>query len=297
MTALADLSQAMANVVETASPSIVRVEGRKRMPATGVVWSADGVIVTASHVVQREENIRISLGGEETHDASFVGRDQTTDLAVLRVNGASLSAANWTNPDQLKVGNLVLALGRPGDTVMATLGVVSAMSEGWRTPAGGKLQHYLQTDVVMYPGFSGGPLVSADGQVFGVNSSTILRGISLTVPTTDISRVVEALLKHGKVRRGYLGIASQPVRLPADLEETFGQETGLLIVAVEAGTPAGQAGLLIGDILVAMNGQPVRVPDELLAMLTPDTVGATVPLTVVRGGQQQEIQVTIGERE
>jgi S1-C subfamily serine protease len=297
MTVLNELSDAMAAAVEAAGASIVRVEGRKRMSATGMVWNSDGVIVTASHVVTRDEDVRIGLPNGETVSASLVGRDPTTDVAVLRADAKGLSVPNWSGGDGLKVGHLVLALGRPGQNVLATLGVVSSLGEEWRTPAGGKLDYYLQTDVTMYPGFSGGPLVGVGGEIYGLNSSTILRGVSITIPTNTIAPIVDTLLKHGKVRRGYLGVGSQPVRLPATLEQQLGQETGLLLVAVEPNSPAEKGGLLIGDILVALDGEPVRVPDELLAGLTGDKVGGQVKLKLVRGGQLQEATVTVGERQ
>jgi S1-C subfamily serine protease len=148
----------------------------------------------------------------------------------------------------------------------------------------------------MYPGFSGGPLVDVDGAVLGLNTSALLRGMSLTVPTPTVRQVVETLLAHGRVRRGYLGVGAQPVRLPAKLEEGLGQETGLLLVSVEPRGPAGQAGLLLGDTIVALDGEPVRHMDELLALLSGDRVGAAMPVRFVRGGQVQELTVTIGER-
>lgn len=297
MTVLNELSNAMAAAVENVGASLVRVEGRKRMSATGVVWNSDGVIVTASHVVTRDEELHIGLPNGETVSATLVGRDPTTDVAVLRSNAKNLSVPNWTGGDSLKVGHLVLALGRPGQNALATLGVVSSIAEEWHTPAGGKIDYYLQTDVTMYPGFSGGPLVGVGGEIYGINSSTLLRGVSVTIPTTTIAPIVDALLKHGKLRRGYLGVGSQPVRLPAALEQQLGQETGLLLVAVEPNSPAEKGGLMLGDVIVALDGHPVRVPDELLAGLTGDKVGKDAKIKLVRGGQILEVTVTVGERQ
>ncbi len=293
---LKNLSDALASTVETAGSGVVRVEARRRLPASGIVWSSDGVIVTAHHVVERDENIGIGLAGQETVTASLVGRDPTTDLAVLRVDGVDLTPPTWAEPESLSVGHLVLGLGRPGRTVQATLGIVSALGEGWRTPAGGRVEPYLQTDLVMYPGFSGGPLVDVAGGVLGLNTSALLRGISLSVPTPTVRQVVETLLAHGRVRRGYLGVGAQPVRLPAALADQLGQETGLLLVSVEPDGPADAAGLLLGDTIVALDGQPVRHMDELLGLLGGDCVGASLPIRIVRGGQVQELTVAIGER-
>lgn len=293
--ALQNLSNALAETVTTAGPSIVRVEGRRRLASSGVIWSADGLIITAHHTVEKEDNLQIGLPDGKTVAASLVGRDPTTDLAVLRADAKNLTPlAPATDP--MQVGHLVLALGRPGQTVQATLGIISALGDNWRTGVGGLIDQYVQTDVVMYPGFSGGPLVSASGQLLGLNTSALLRGISLTIPTVTLTRVAEMLVQHGKVRRGYLGINTQPVRLPAALAQQLGQEAGLLLVAVEPGSPAEQGGLLLGDTIVALEGSAVQQHDDLLALLSADRVGSAVSLKIVRGGQIQEISVTVGER-
>ncbi len=301
---LQELSNTLAATVEVAGPSVVRVEARRRLPASGIIWSSDGVIVTAYHVVERDENISVGLPDGQSVPATLVGRDPTTDLAVLRAQAsttneaqpASLTPPTWADPDDLRVGHLVLALGRPGRTVQATLGVVSALGGSWRTPAGGRMDRYLQTDVVMYPGFSGGPLVDSAGQVLGLNTSALLRGISLTVPTPTLSEVVQTLLTHGRMRRGYLGVGAQTVRLPAGLGQQLSQETGLLLISVEPDSPADQGGLLLGDTIITLDGQPIHHMDDLLALLSSDRVGETVPVRIVRGGQVQELKIVVGER-
>ncbi len=295
---LKNLSEALGQTVETAGASVVQVDARRRLPASGIVWSADGVIVTAHHVVQRDENITVGLPNGESAAAKLVGRDPTTDLAVLRAETKNLTAPTWAEFDGqgVKVGHLVLALGRPGQTVQATLGIISALGDSWRTPAGGRLDHYLQTDVVMYPGFSGGPLVDAAGHVLGLNTSALLRGVSLAVPASTLGQVVGTLLAHGKVRRGYLGVSTQAVRLPDALNKQLNQETGLLLIAVESDSPAEQGGLLLGDTIISLDNVTVRHHDDLLTLLSPDRVDSTVPVKVVRGGQIQEVKVRIGER-
>lgn len=293
---LKQLSTDLANVTEIAGASIVRIEARKRLPASGIVWSADGVIVTSHHVIEHEDNITIGLPDGNTTTATLVGRDPSTDLAVLRATASSLTAATWIEASDLAVGHLVLALGRPGRTVQATLGIVSALGGSWRTPTGGQIEHYLQTDVTMYPGFSGGPLVGVEGKIAGVNSSALLRGVSITVPTGTVRSVVETLLSHGRMPRGYLGVSIQPVRLPDALQTTIGQETGLMVMGVEAGEPAATAGVLQGDIVVALDGQPVRHADDLQTLLTGERVGKAVALKLVRGGQVQEVSVMVGQK-
>ena len=184
---LQQFSDALATTVTGVSTGIVRVEARRRLPASGLVWSRDGIIVTTHHVIEQDDNIRVGLHSGQTVDATLVGRDATTDLAVLRVASAELESPAWAEPagSTLLVGHLVLALGRPGQRVQATLGIVSALGDSWRTPAGGLMDRYVQTDIVMYPGFSGGPLVNMSGQILGLNTSALLRERSLTIPLGD----------------------------------------------------------------------------------------------------------------
>lgn len=293
---LKNFSTAMAEVVESAGASIVRVEGRNRLAATGIVYAADGVIVTAHHIVERDDELRVGLPGGETVVATLVGRDPGADLAVLRVAHTDLVAASWIDADDLRVGNLVLALGRPGVSLQATLGVVSALGKAWRTGAGGEIDRYLQTDVVMYPGFSGGPLVTMDGRFAGLNTSALVRGASVTLPAATVRRVVETLLAHGRMPRGYLGVGLQPVRLDSTLQAALGQQTGLMLMSVEADSPAAQGGLLQGDVLVTLDGVAIRQLDDLQAALTRERAGKTVTVRLVRAGVVHEQNVTIGQK-
>lgn len=337
---LRNLSDALAGTVEQTGAGVVRVEGRRRLPATGVVWSEDGLVITAHHVVENDENLQVGLPNGETVAATLVGRDPGSDIAVLRVQ-SKLTPVRWaTDADVLRVGHLVLAMGRPGQSVQATLGVVSAIGENmeenidvdvmirkvmsphmgpqaerwverttekvrrrakrwgphmmWMARGTG-VQGAIQTDVTMYPGFSGGPLVDASGVVYGINTSA-LRGASMTIPVQAIRNVAESLLQHGRIRRGFLGIGAQPVRLPEAQQKELDQETGLLIVSVESGSPAENGGIFLGDIIVALDGQAVAHLEELLSLLNGERVGKEVPLQIIRGGQLQEIQVTIGEK-
>jgi S1-C subfamily serine protease len=292
-----NLSDGLASAVETAGASVIRMETRRRLAATGIAWSADGVVVTANHVVDRDDNLNLGLPDGQVVAAKLVGRDPSTDLAVLRAQGVTLAPPAWGKPEDMRVGHLVLALGRPGKRVMATLGVISALEEGAQMPGGMPLDRFVQTDVVMYPGFSGGPLVGVSGEVLGLNTSALVRGISLAIPVTTIRRVVETLLAHGKMRRGFLGVGAQTVRLPSALAEELHQETGLLVISVEPGSPAEKGGLFMGDTLIALDDRMLREPDDLIGMLTADKIGKGVALRLIRGGQSQEVKVTIGERE
>jgi S1-C subfamily serine protease len=294
---LASMAGELAGVVEKGGAGVVRVEARRRLPASGIVWSADGVILTSSHVVEREEGITIGLPGGERAAAQLVGRDPGTDIAVLRAEAAGLSVPGLAEPDDLKVGYPVLALARPGEHVQATLGIVSALEEGWRTRPGGTIDRYVQTDVIMYPGFSGGPLVDvASGRVAGMNSSALARGVSVALPVPTLRRVAGALLEHGRMRRGFLGVTAQAVALPAAIAAEVGQESGLMLMSVDADSPAAAGGLIIGDVLITLDGEPVRHLEDLLALLSGDRVGRTATVRVLRGGALHTAAVTIGER-
>ena len=288
---LQELSQAIAQLVVAAGPHIVRVEGRRRLPATGIIFAAEGLIVTANHVVERDEGISVGLAGGASLAATLVGRDPNTDLALLRVDAEGLTPAVWSAPSDLHVGHIVVAAGRPGVTVQATLGIISAVGGAWRTHGGAEIEQYLQTDVAMYPGFSGGPLITADGSFAGLNTSALLRGISLTVPAPTIARVVDILATHGHVPRPFLGVGIQPVRLSDTLQTQTGQETGLMVMSVEAGSPADQAGVKQGDIVLALGDHTVRHVDDLQSALAAVGLGQTAALKVARSGELRDLNV------
>ena len=256
--ALTGLSDALGDTVSTSSVGVVRVEGRERVPASGIIWSADGLVVTAHHVLERDENISVGMPGGESLPATLVGRDPTTDLAVLRIDASSLSTLQWAQPDSLQVGHLALALARPGNNVQATMGIIGALGSSWRIHPGGVVDRYIQADLVMPPGFSGGPTVAAGGNVVGPTTSALLRGISLALPVNTVKRVVGALLAYGRILRAYIGVGSQPARLPDALADQLGQSTGLLVVSVEPDGPAAKGGLFLGHTLVTLDGRPLN---------------------------------------
>ncbi len=292
---LNDLSSQMADAVETVSSALVQVNGRARHPASGVVY-ADGLVLTADHVLEREEDITVQTHDGRTLQAQFVGRDPSSDLAVLRVSDLNLEAARQAQA--ARVGQIILAVGRPHDHgPMASLGIVSAIGGPLRTGRGGMLERFIRTDATPYPGFSGGPLVDATGAVVGITTTGLFGGVALAIPADIAWRVADALTKHGSIKRGYLGISSQPVYLPEAQRAGREQETGLLVVRVDKDTPAEQGGLLLGDIMVALDSQPVNDVDDLQALLTGERVGNPVPVEVIRGGQVQALTVTIGQRD
>ena len=297
-TMLAALSDELANAVTAAAAGVVTVNARRRMPATGIVWDGAGLVVTASHVVERDEEITLDLPDGRTVDARLAGRDPGTDLALLRTDAGSLEPAPRSG-NEPRVGHLALAIGRPGPSgPMASFGAITTVGGPWRTPSGATVEGYLRADVAMLPGFSGGPLVDGAGGVIGLNSSTLGRGGGLTIPNGAIDTVIAALEAHGRVRRGYLGIGTQGVRLPEALvaAHALPEARALMITSVEGGSPAELGGLLLGDVIVAVNGSPVNEVEQLQDHLAGDTVGRALTLRLVRGGEPRELSVTVGER-
>jgi S1-C subfamily serine protease len=294
---LVSLSSELAGVVERVAPSVVRVEDGSRLTATGIVWSADGLILSTSHGVERDEDLAIELGDGTRHAASLVGRDPDIDLAVLRVAASALPAIPRADPAEVKVGHLVLALGRPGTAgLQATIGIISARLE---TERGGQIGYILHTDAVLYPGFSGGPLVDTGGRAVGLNNLMFGRGKGVAIGTPVAAQVADALLAHGRVRRGYLGIRTQRVALPEALRQKLAlpQERALLVLQVESGSPAEQSGLLLGDTLLGVNDATLQDADELRQLLRSLQPGQVVTVRIVRGGERLDLTVTLGAAE
>jgi S1-C subfamily serine protease len=296
-TMLVELSDALADAAETAGRSTVLVNARRRMPASGIVFSVDFVL-TAEHVLEKEEDITVVLpDGNEVH-AKVAGRDAGSDLAVLKLERAVETVADVTK-DPARLGQLALALARPSrDGIEASLGTVSAIGGPVRTGRGGMLEKYIRTDSISYPGFSGGPLVAADGTILGLNTSGLSNGTAITIPAGIAWKIGETLASHGQIKRGYLGIRSQTVEIPNASQEVLNrpQEAGLLVISVEKNSPAARGGLIVGDILVAVAGVPVHHHDELFARLDGDVAGKSTPVEILRGGQPQTLNIVVGDR-
>jgi S1-C subfamily serine protease len=291
-----DLSERLAALAEDGGQSVVRVEAR-RAPASGVVWSPDGVVVTAHHNVEWDEDIEVGLADGRSAPAELVGRDPSTDLAVLRLQATGLAAPAWAEPDSLRPGHLLLSLSRPGRALRVGLAPLARAAGDWRAPAGGKLDRYLEADLPLHPGFSGALVLDLAGRAMGLATAGLVRGTALVVPLPTLRRVVGQLIAHGQVRRGFLGVATVPVRLPASLEKSAGQAGALLVSTVEEGSPAARGGVLLGDALLAFGGTPLLHPGDLLPLLEEERVGQAVALRLLRAGEVREVAVTVGARE
>lgn len=297
--ALQALSNDLAEAVARAGQAVVAVHARPRMPSSGVHWR-QGIIVTAEHTVKRDEEISVGLPDGRVVPAALAGRDQSTDLAVLKLEGGGFPTAEIGDAAALRVGHVVLAVARPGERgrgLSASWGVISALGGPWRTWHGGQIEQFIRPDLTLYPGFSGGPLVDAHGRVVGINTSGP-RSMALTIPRLTVDRVVDQLLEKGRIVHGYLGLGMQPVRLPESLKRSLNlpRAGGVIIVAVEPDSPAERAGLLIGDILIALEGVTVSDTADVQALLGPERVGTTVGASIIRAGQLLERAITVGER-
>ena len=289
------LSNQMADAVERIGPALVLINGRPRQPASGVVYGQD-LVLTADHVLEREDDLTIQTHDKRTLPAQFVGRDLATDLAVLRVANLGLAAAT-VSEETARVGQLVLAVGRTAnDGPMASSGVISIIGGPLRTGRGVTLERYIRTDATPYPGFSGGPLIDMQGAVIGILTTGLVNGIALAIPMDIAKNIADTLVKQGYIKRGYLGISSQLVRLPDAQRAGQTQEHGLLIVKVDENSPAQKGGLMLGDILVALDGHAINDSEDLQILLTGDRVGKAIPIDVIRGNSLQTLQVTVGQR-
>ena len=279
-----------ARIVQSAAQSLVRVDDGSRLTATGVIWH-DGIVVTTSHGLEQDDNLSVVLADNSRHDAALVGRDNDTDLAVLRIQKTGLAAIKQTEGDGPPVGSIALAVARPGDMgLTATLGLVSSRID---TETAGNAEYIVSTDAVLYPGFSGGVLIGADGTLIGLLNRGFGRGMGVALGTPLVERVVKTLVAHGRIPRGYLGVRTQLVALPDALRaaQNIEQTRGLLVAQVELGSPAEAGGLFLGDTLLAINGQAVHDVGDLRQHLH---AGQTVTLRVLRGGAVQEMTAQVG---
>jgi len=284
MNGLQSLSNDLAAAVERAGRAVFAVNGRARLGSTGVHWRP-GLVVTGDHTVHVEEEVTITGPDGRALTARVAGRDPTIDVAVLKVDAPGVAVAEIADSDAVRVGHIVLALGAGP---RASWGVVSSVGD----------KQMLHLDLTLYPGFSGGPLVDAQGRVVGINTSGASRHWRLAIPAAAVSRVVDELQRRGRIPRAYLGVSTQPVRLPEPVRQRLNldQQTAVIVVEVQAESPAAAAGLTIGDVIVSLGATRIADPTDLKSALRPDRVGERITALVLRGGEPKDLQVTVGER-
>jgi S1-C subfamily serine protease len=295
---LETISNEFAAAAEKVGSSVVAVHARRWMPTSGIEWKK-GVVVTVHHGVQRDEDIKVLLDGGRTVSAKLAGRDPSTDIAVLRIEEVSSGAPPLGDSTSLRLGHLVLALGRTrrGDLV-ASNGIIGGISGEWRNRHGGQLDQHIRLDLALYPGFSGGPLLNARGEVVGVNTRGLGHGRAVTLPVATVNRVVEELLEKGHIARPYLGVAMQPVEVPENMRSKLPSETrvGLLVMHVENGGPAEKAGVLLGDVLFEVVGKTVEHVDAIQDSLATAKIGDVLQIRLIRAGEIKAVSVALGER-
>jgi S1-C subfamily serine protease len=309
-------SRAVTGAVDRVGPTVVKLEveigpprspsepqdprGRRGGSGSGFVISGDGLVVTNSHVVHGARRIAVVTQDGRRLPADLIGDDPDTDLAVVRVSAPDLPAASFGDSEALRPGQLVIAIGNPfGFQTSITAGVVSALGRTLRAGSGRLMDNIIQTDAALNPGNSGGPLVNSRGEVIGVNTAVILpaQGLCFAIPSNTARWVVSGLLRHGRIRRAYLGIGGQHVRLQRRVTRQHGleHEHALMIVHVETGSPAAGAGLMEGDIVVAFEGAPITSVDDMHRMLSEERIGVRATLGVLRRGERREIEVVPSE--
>ena len=293
MATLAEISDAMAGIVESAGKGVVSVDARGGRLASGVVWG-EGEVLTSAHVIGSEEGIQV-LDEGGSRPATLQGADGVSDLALLKVDGLQGTPLDRGDSSALKLGSLVLALGRPRG-LQVSLGTVGSLSASRRSWRGAGVEQLIQSDATLYQGFSGGPLLDASGKLVGINSWYYGRGTTRSLPVEQAERVAKSLGEHGRVRHAYLGMGTQPVYLAEASKKELEQETGLMVISLDDEGPAAKAGVLQGDTVVRLGEAQVSRMRELFHELRQLEVGSAQTLKVVRAGEVKDLKITLGER-
>jgi S1-C subfamily serine protease len=291
---LTTFSNQLADAVEAAAPSVVQVQGRRR-PASGLVY-ADTVVLTTVRALGREDGLHVRRHDGETLDAELAGWDPTTSLAVLRVNGLGAKPiAPAETP--ARVGHLAVAVARSwSNAVTASAGMVSVIGGPLPTGRRRAIDQVIRTNAPMHDGFAGGAFLDTSGALVGIATATAIRGLGVVIPASIAWKTAATVLEHGRLKRGYLGVAGQRVTLGQDQQGALKREAGLLVVGITSGSPASTAQLLVGDILLDFDGRPIDSPEDLLDLLLGDRVGRSVQIRVLRGGTAVDVPIVVGER-
>ena len=295
---LIELSNALAQATDHAAASVVAIHSEARGSSSGVIWR-DGLIVTAEHALRHDEEIHATLPDGRVVPANLAGRDPSTDLAVLKCAEAGNQLIEPGDASSIKPGSLTLVVGRTrASGPVATLGVVSLVVAERSTWAGSSLAPYIRLDVGLQPTAIGGAVVDVQGKVVGIASPRFARFGAIAIPAATVDRVAETLLKKGRIPRGYLGVALQPVRLPDHLRQSLqhNEKTAVIILEVEPNGPAHKAGIVIGDILVSLAGHPVSRPESVQSYLQAENIGKPLSAKIVRGGAVRDVSISVGDR-
>jgi len=297
-TAWQQLSKEISEVVEGAGKSVVAVDGRSGHTSSGIVWRRD-LILTAAHAIRHDANIGVILGPGRSVPARLAGRDRGTDIALLRLDQElEMQPAQLGKTPSLSIGEIAVAVARTRrGNIVASAGIISGLMGEWQV-ARTRIDQFIRPDLNLYPGFSGGALVDASGSIVGLNTSGLLRGKPITIPSSTLSRIADEIAASGHVAQPYVGLVMQPVQIPESLQKKAGVNAGvgLLVMHVESGAPADTGGVLLGDILVAMDGQSFTDLDDVNEVLARKGVGQDVNTSLIRGGQQLSFTIRIGER-
>jgi S1-C subfamily serine protease len=292
------LSEEITGAVERTGNTVVAVHGRHRHASSGVVWRPD-VVVTADHTIRRDGELAVIFHGGKSVAANIVGRDATTDIAVLRLSApGKLPNVAFAEPAEIKVGSLVVAVARSRrGNLVASSRILSGLMGAWRTWYGAEIDRFIRPDLTMYPGFSGSALIDSSGQVLGMNTGGLRRGSCITIPPATLNRVVDELLAKGHIARPYLGLAMQPVAIPESFRTKLNLTTGtgLMVVYVEPGGPAERAGVILGDILLSFSDTEPEGLLDFRRQLHGKRIGDKVDLSILRGGARSNVVVSVGE--
>jgi len=295
---LETLSNDFAAAAEAVGSSVAAIYGRRWMPSSGIQWRK-GFIVTAHHSIRREEDITVVAAGGKSLKANLAGRDPSTDLAILKVSEESALPIPSFGDGGLKLGHVVLALGRSrGSNLVASAGIVGGISGEWEPRRGGRVDQHIRLSLELYPGFSGGPLINAQGKVVGINTRGLSRGRAVTIPLATVNRIVDELIEKVHIAKPYLGLAMQPVAVPESLRGKVPDagNSAVLVVHVEPAGPADKAGVLLGDVVVELQGKPVEDTGDIQQLLGSAKIGDTVVATVLRGGAPVKLSITLADR-
>jgi len=293
-----ELSKEISKAVEEAGKSVVAVDGRSGHTSSGIVWRADSIL-TAAHAIRHDTNIRVIVGPGRSITAKLSGKDRGSDLAVLKLDeNVDLEPAKLGSGTTLSVGELTVAVARTRrGNIVASGGIISGLMGEWQIGRT-RIDQFIRPDLMLYPGFSGGALVGPGGNVLGLNTSGLIRGKSITIPSSTLTRVADEIAAKGHVAQPYLGLVMQPVEIPGSLQKNAGADanTGLLVMHVEPGGPADQAGALLGDILINIDGRSFEDLQDVHEELGRKGAGLEVQAKVIRGGQTIQMTIRIGER-